>query len=131
MGNEIGLGELITKIKKELQSTDKASRAFLVEKVELELQVLVSKDVDAELQGQAKSDIKISVLSFDLFKVGEIQGSARVSGEMGRQDIQNIKLTLTPAVLNKDLMDSLEDATLEEVKKGTEKTVLQGDGDRI
>ena len=108
METGIGLGDLITKIKQELKSTDKRSRAFLVEKVELELKVLVSREGSAKFKGQVKSDVKISILSFDLFKVGEVQGGAQISGELGRQDIQTIKLTLTPAILNQELMKNLE-----------------------
>ena len=134
MSKEIGLVELITKIKSELASTNKESPAFLVEKVELDLQVTVSKGGEVQAQGEAKADLKVNVLSFDLFKVGEAKGSGTVKGNLKREDVHNIKLTLTPAFLNPQLMDYLEKSDPETAKKIKEslKTIpLQGPQERI
>jgi Trypsin-co-occurring domain 2 len=129
---EIGLSELITKIKKELESTNKDSPAFFVEKVELELQVTFYKEIAAEAEGKAKADLKVQVLNFDLLKLGELEGSGNVTGNLKHQDVHTIKLTLTPAInLNKEVWERLEPELQNKIKKATPKIVTQGDRDRI
>jgi hypothetical protein len=122
----IGLGELITKIKEELASTDTESPAFLVEKVELELQVTVSKEGEAELQGKGKADLKINVLSIDFLKLGELEGSGQVTGKMARENVHKINLTLTPAVLNDKLMAMLNPEQRKEYIEAFSKLIVQG-----
>ena len=57
----IGLGELISKIKEELASTNKDSPVFMVENVELELQVTVSKGNEVKGSGKAEANLKINI----------------------------------------------------------------------
>ena len=54
LSENIGLSELITKIKKELESTNKDSPAFFVETAELELQVTFSKEIVGEVGGKSQ-----------------------------------------------------------------------------
>lgn len=134
MSKEIGLAELITKIKEDLASTNKESPAFLVEKVELDLQVTVSKEGEVQAQGKAKADLKINVLSFDVLKLGEAEGSGTVKGNLKRENVHTIKLTLTPAFLNPALMDYLKKSDPETAKKVEEtitKISLQGTQERF
>jgi hypothetical protein len=133
MSKEIGLAELITKVKEDLASTNKESPAFLVEKVELNLQVTVSKGGEVQAEGKAKADLKINVLSFEV-KAGEAEGSGTVKGNLKREDVHTIKLTLTPALLNPQLMDYLEKSdpeTAKKVKESLTKINLQGSDDEI
>lgn len=134
MSKEIGLAELITKVKEDLASTNKESPAFLVEKVELDLLVTVSKEGEVQAEGKAKADLKINVLSFDLFKLGEAEGSVIAKANLKREDVHTIKVTLTPAFLNQKLMDYLEQSdpeTAKKVKKSLTTINLQGPDDEI
>lgn len=128
---EISLSELINKVKQELASTDKKDPAFIVETVELELQVKVSKQIEVKGQGEAKADLKISILSADLFKLGEAKGSAEASRKVNQENIHKIRVTLTPAILNDDFMDSLEPEEQEEIKQATRKVIVHGDDDNF
>ena len=132
MSQEISLSELITKVKEDLASTNKESPAFLVEKVELDLQVKVSKETEVQGQVKAKADLKINVLSFDLFKVGEAETTATAKANLQRENVHTIKITLTPAILNPQLMEYLKQSdseTSEKVEQSATKILLQGGDD--
>lgn len=60
LSNNISLSELIAKVKEELESTNKDSPVFLVEKAELEIQVTFSKEISGEVEGKAKSGLCVS-----------------------------------------------------------------------
>ena len=133
MSKEISLAELITKVKEDLVSTNKESPAFLVEKVELDLMVTVSKGGEVQAEGKAKADLKINVLSFEV-KAGEAEGSGTVKGNLKREDVHTIKVTLTPAILNQQLMDYLRESDTETLKKLEEAAkyiILQGRQERF
>ena len=127
----IGLGELISKIKEELASTNKDSPVFMVENVELELQVTVSKGNEVKGSGKAEVDLKINVLGADFFKLGEAKGSAEASRKVNEENIHTIKITLTPAILNQEFMASLPKDKQEAIKKVTTGIVLQGGNEKI
>ncbi|MFM7409053.1 MAG: trypco2 family protein [Cuspidothrix sp.] len=129
--NEIGLGELISKIKEELASTNKDNSVFMVENVELELQVSVSKEIEMKGQGEAKVDLKINVLGADFFKLGEAKGSAEVSRKVNQENIHTIKITLTPAILNQEFMASLPTDKQKAIKQATTGIILQGNNHEI
>jgi hypothetical protein len=129
MSQGIGLSELITKVKEDLASTNKESPAFLVDKVELDLQVAISKEVGVEGQAKAKADLKINVLSFDLFKVGEAEATGTATGSLKKENVHTIKVTLSPAILNQQLMDYLKQSdpeTLKKVEESWKRIGLQG-----
>ncbi len=133
MSKEIGLAELITKVKEDLASTNKESPAFLVEKVELDLMVTVSKGGEVQAEGKAKADLKINVLSFEV-KAGEAEGSGTVKGNLKREDVHTIKVTLTPAILNQQLMDYLRESdpeTLKKLEEAAKNIILQGRPERF
>lgn len=129
--NEIGLGELISKVKEELANTNKDHPVFIVENVELELQVAVSREQEAKVEGKAKADLKISVLSLDFFKLGEAEGTASGSRKTNHENIHTIRVTLTPAILNQGFMDKLTPAARQEIIKNTPGILLQGENDEI
>lgn len=128
--NEIGLGELITKIKQELASTNKDNPVFLVENVELELQVTVSKENEIKGQSEVKADLKINILGADFFKLGEAKGSVDATKKRKQENIHTIKVTLTPAILNDKFMAKLTPDKRKEVEESTGILVL-GSSDQI
>ena len=128
----IDLSELISKIKKELESTNKNSPAFLVEKAELELQVTFSKEKTGELEGKGKAELKVQVLSIADLKLGELEGGGKVTGKSHREEVHKIKLTLTPAIgLRQEVWERLEPDVQKKIQIATPKIVLQGDDDGI
>lgn len=131
MSSDIGLSELINKIKEELAATRKESPVFFVEKVELELQVTVSRSREIKGQAEAKADLKINVLSVDILKLGEAKAVAEATGTMERENAHKINITLTPAILNKDFMNNLSSAKQDQVKEQTEKILMHGEDDEI
>jgi hypothetical protein len=126
----IGLGELISKIKEELASTNKDSPVFMVENVELELQVTVSKGNEVKGSGKAEANLKINVLSLDILNLGKAEGSVEATKKVNQEHIHKIKITLTPAILNDKFMASLPINTIKEIKEATPKVLIQGDGER-
>lgn len=78
MPDDIGLSELITKVKEELLQKDDLKPMFKVEEVVLELQVIVNKSGDGK--------VKIGVPAFG------VEGGLGV----GKELLQNIKVTLKP-----------------------------------
>lgn len=116
--NPIGLAELIEQIKRELLSTsisvERGIPLFSVDEVVLELQVTVHKEGKAGLQ----------------IHVVELGGGA------GRDDVQNVKVTLTP-LLNKEERlhlyktrypehwKALEDASVKAGLKGSDKESIE------
>lgn len=87
--NPIGLAELIEQVREELLSTDQRSGEvpFLsVDEVSLELQVTVQKEGDA--------GIKIHVI--------------QIGGKVSRDDVQTIKVTLTPLLDKKERLKQFE-----------------------
>jgi len=131
MTDEIGLGELITKVKEELLQTNKLLPALLVEKVELELQVTISKTGKVSGSAEGKAELKINVFSLDIFKVGEGSLKANAERQNKRDDLHKVTVTLSPAVLNAEFMNSLDETTKQVVLEANKKINLQGDKDRI
>ncbi|MBK1990213.1 hypothetical protein A0J48_022260 [Sphaerospermopsis aphanizomenoides BCCUSP55] len=129
--NEIGLGELISKVKEELANTNKDNPVFLVENVELELQVAVSKEQEVKGEGKAKADLKINVLSFDFFKLGEAEGTVSGSTKTNNETIHTIRITLTPAILNENFMKTLTPEDQKKIRDNTPPIVLQGDNEEF
>jgi Trypsin-co-occurring domain 2 len=129
--NEIGLGELISKIKEELANTNKDNPVFMVENVELELQVTVSKGNEVKGSGKAEANLKINVLSLDILNLGKAEGNIEVTKKVNQEHIHKIKINLTPAILNKELMDSLPIDTQKKIKEATPKLVTQGSDTEI
>ena len=87
--NPIGLAELIEKVKQELLISDlKSGEApFLsIDEVSLELQVTVQKEGDA--------GIKIHVI--------------QIGGKLSRDDVQTIKVTLTPLLSKEERLKQYE-----------------------
>jgi len=114
--NPIGLTELIEQVKRELLSTEidtpEATPFFSVDEVTLELQVTVSKE--------GKGGVNIHVVEF--------------GGGVKRDDVQTVKVTLTPLLSKEErvrlyktrypeLWRSVEEATISGTIKGsTEET---------
>jgi hypothetical protein len=100
----IGLAELIEKVKEELRTPPATDPIFLVDKVELEIHVAVEKKIKAEGKGSigGEVELKISVLPWlgDLLSIGKAKVDAELeastAGELNRQDIHTIKVTLLP-----------------------------------
>ncbi|MBD2303030.1 trypco2 family protein [Nostoc sp. FACHB-190] len=126
----IGLSELIDKVKQELSKTNKDNPVFLVENVELELQVSVSKEIEIKGQGEAKAELKINVLGADFLKLGEAKGSAEATRKVNQENIHTIRINLTPAILNDNLMNNLPDNIAKKVKDNP-LPLLQGDDEPI
>ncbi len=89
--SRIGLAELIEQVKRELLNnypSDKKDIPFLsVDSVELELQVTVKKE--------GKGGIKINVLQL---------GGGELSGGASRDDVQKVKVTLSPLLKKEQLL---------------------------
>lgn len=118
MSNEIGLAELIQQVKKELLTTYSPSKndtpILSVDSVELELQVTVKKE--------GKGGVKINVLQF---------GGGELSGGASRDDVQKVKVTLSPLVSKEDILKVYNQKDPEKWKKFWETNVdalLKGDG---
>ncbi|MBD2135808.1 hypothetical protein H6F47_26245 [Sphaerospermopsis sp. FACHB-1094] len=129
--NEIGLSELISKVKEELASTNKDNPVFIVESVELELQVAVSREIEIKGQGEAKVDLKINVLGADFLKLGEAKGSAEASRTVNQENIHTIRITLTPAIENENLMKTLPPEEQKKIRDNTPRIVLQGENEEF
>lgn len=87
--NPIGLEELIEKVRQELLSTERKSGEvpFLsVDEVSLELQVTIQKEGEA--------GIKIHVI--------------QLGGKVSRDDVQTIKVTLTPLLSKEERLKQFE-----------------------
>lgn len=131
MSSDIGLSELINKIKEELAATKKESPVFFVEKVELELQVTVSRSREIKGQAEAKADLKINVLSVDILKLGEAKAVAEATGTIERENAHKINITLTPAILNKEFMNNLSQDKQRKVNEASENILMHSNDKRI
>lgn len=91
MSGEIGLAELIEQVKQELlttySSSDKDIPFLSVDSVELELQVTVKKE--------GKGNVKINVLQV---------GGGELGGGASRDDVQKVKVTLSPLLKKEQLL---------------------------
>lgn len=116
--NPIGLAELIERVKHELLSTnieaEKTIPIFSIDEVVLELQVIVRKE--------GKAGLQIHVVEF--------------GGGAGRDDVQNVKVTLTPLLSKEDRLNlyksrypdrwkALEDASFKAGLKGSDKESIE------
>jgi hypothetical protein len=104
MSGKIGLAELIDKVKEELlcKVDPKKPPMFKLEKVELELNVTVTR----EEKNEAKGELKVWVFS--------IGAGANETG--GRQDVQKIKVTLDPLFTKDAYLKSLSIKELENLQ---------------
>ena len=91
MSSEIGLAELIQQVKQELLMTYPRSEndtpLLSIDSVELELQVTVKRE--------GKGGVKINVLQF---------GGGELSGGASRDDVQKVKVKLSPLVSKETLL---------------------------
>ena len=132
LSNNISLSELIAKVKEELESTNKDSPVFLVEKAELELQVTFSKEISGEVEGKGKSELKVQVLGVDFLKMGEIEGAWKVARKANRENVHKINLTLTPAInLSEEAWKRLKPELQQKIEEATPKVILQGGDEDI
>ncbi|OUL23953.1 hypothetical protein BV378_20160 [Nostoc sp. RF31YmG] len=110
MSSEIGLAELIQQVKQELLTTYPRSEndtpILSVDSVELELQVTVKKD--------AKGGVKINVLQF---------GGGELSGGASRDDVQKVKVKLSPLVSKEQILKAYYKENPEKWQKFLETTV--------
>ena len=117
---EIGLQELIYRVKRELLTPDRAAQArdpyplFAIEKIELEITVKVVRDHD----GTAK----LSVLNF-----AEISAGQTVSREHGHL----IRIALTPLIPHNELVNNLlaDDETRQNIIRDLRRSMIKGDDD--
>ncbi|MBR8836635.1 MAG: hypothetical protein DSM106950_22115 [Stigonema ocellatum SAG 48.90 = DSM 106950] len=117
MSSEIGLAELIQQVKQELLTTYPRSEndtpILSIDAVELELQVTVKRE--------GKGGVKINVLQF---------GGGELSGGASRDDVQKIKVKLSPLVSKEQILKAYYKENPEKWPEVLEKTVdalLKGD----
>jgi hypothetical protein len=117
MESEIGLVELIQQVKQELLTTyphsENDTPILGIDSVELELQVTVKKE--------GKGGIKINVLQF---------GGGELSGGASRDDIQKVKVKLSPLLSKEQILKAYYKENPEKWQKFLETTVdalLKGD----
>lgn len=127
MTDKIGLGEFINTLKNELNLVNQDSKVFLIDKVDLEIQVTASRKTSVEVNAEGKLDIEINVIpGFSSVKFGEMGGSGKGSGEFTRQDVHTVKLSLTPAAFKKEFNEMLNASEIEELHKNTKEKVFLG-----
>jgi len=120
MSNQsIDLAELIEKVKVELLTPpqDKSAPFLFVDNLELELQVMVKKD--------AKTGLKIDVIGI---------GGANIGGDVGQQNLQKVKVSLSPLFTKEEMKQYYKTLTpksyfssLEQSMKGSIKGVETGE----
>jgi hypothetical protein len=129
MTDKIGLGEFINTLKNELNLVNQDSKVFLIDKVDLEIQVTASRKTSVEANAEGKLDIEINVIpGFSSVKLGEIGASGKGSGEFTRQDVHTVKLSLTPAAFKEEFTNILNDDERKELYKNTKKQVFLSGG---
>lgn len=110
MSNEIGLAELIEQVKRELLTTypqkENDTPIFVVDSVELELQITVKKD--------GKGGVKVNVLAF-----GGVDASTGVS----RDDVQKVKVKLSPLLSKEEILKAYYKENPEKWQQFLENTV--------
>lgn len=126
MSNKISLNEFIAQVKEDLKPTEDTP-IFFLEKAELEIHVAISKEGSLEGEVKGTSDLKISVLGVDFFKMGEFQASGKASGKLERKDIHTIKVTLVPIFSNEDIKSSLTEDQLVEIKRVIKRKIMRGE----
>jgi hypothetical protein len=127
MTDKIALGEFINTLKNELNLVNQDSKIFLIDKVDLEIQVTASRKTSVKGSAEGKLDIEINVIpGLSSVKFGEIGVSGEGSGEFTRQDVHTVKLSLTPAIFKKEFNELLDETELEELQKNTKKKVFLG-----
>ncbi|MGB3514123.1 MAG: trypco2 family protein [Microcoleaceae cyanobacterium] len=118
MANEsIGLAELIDKVKAELLTSPKNTRFLFVDNVELELQVVVTKD--------AKTGLKIDVLGI---------GGANVGADVEQRNIQRVKVSLSPVFTKEEMKEYCQKEAPEFYKsifQGSVDATIKGTEERL
>jgi hypothetical protein len=116
MSTEIGLAEFIQQVKKELLTTysgnENDTPLLSVDSVELELQVTVKTE--------GKGGVKINVLL-----------GGEISGGVSRDDVQKVKVQLSPLLSKEQLLKAYCQKNPEELQKLVDKNLegfLKGDG---
>ncbi len=119
MSSEIGLAELIQQVKQELLTTYPGSEndtpLLSIDSVELELQVTVKRE--------GGGGIKINVLQF---------GGGEVSGKVSRDDVQKVKVKLSPLVSKEVLINTYGQKNPEKYQQFVDQTlagILKGTDD--
>ena len=127
MTDKIALGEFINTLKNELNLVNQDSKVFLIDKVDLEIQVTASRKTSVEASAEGKLDIEINVIpGLSSVNLGTMGGSGKGSGEFTRQDVHTVKLSLTPAAFKKEFNEMLDATELKELQKNTKKKVFLG-----
>ena len=110
MSSEIGLAELIQQVKQELLTTyphsENDTPILGVDSVELELQVTVKRE--------GKGGVKINVLQF---------GGGELSGGASRDDVQKVKVKLSPLVSKEEILKAYYKENPEKWQKFLKTTV--------
>jgi hypothetical protein len=109
----IGISELIEQVEAELLAKAKITALF-VESVELELQVTVKKE--------GKAGIKIDVISF---------GGAEVGGGLGQDNIQKIKIKLSPLLDKEEIKKTLAQEELSGIRESCKKKIFRGNNSGV
>ena len=103
--NSVGLAELIEQVKQELLTTSLSKETdipFLsVDSIELELQVTIKRE--------GKTGIKIYVLE--------------VGGGAGRDDVQKVKVTLSPLLSKEKLLEDYQSRHPDQMQKLADKSI--------
>lgn len=111
----IGLSELIEKVKTDLLTPPKEKTApfLFVDSVELELQVVVKKEGEA--------GIEVDVIGF---------GGANFGGNVGKEQVQTVKITLSPLFTKEEIKEYYKafrpNDVLPMITKGMDGGVKQG-----
>jgi hypothetical protein len=116
---ELGLQELIYQVKSELLARNQAAKAkdpyplFFIDKIELEIQVKVTRD--------KQGNVTLTVLNF-----GEASVGAGVSQEKGH----TVKVSLSPLVPQEQLVDSIQEdpAVHQAMKAHLARALIKGQG---
>ena len=89
----VGLSELIEKVKAELLTLpkDKTAPFLFVDNVELELQVVVDK--------KANTGLEIKVVGI---------GGAKIGADVAQQDIQKVKVSLSPLFTKEEMKEAFK-----------------------
>lgn len=126
----IGLTEFINKLKDELSLVEQDSKVFVIEKVELEIQVTAARKTSGDVNVGGKLDLEINVVPLlPSLKVGELNAEGKVSREITRQDVHTVKLSLTPAAFKPELVAMLDDNEKRQLTKDTKDRLFLGSKD--
>ncbi len=96
---DIPLSEVLAALRTELkkaQSESDSKNPLIVEDIEVELQTVVTKGVDAK--GEATGKVELKILGFP--KIGEMEANFAANGKWEKASTQKIGLKLSAKSLN-------------------------------